>query len=189
MKNITTNMHHLTKGVAAATIITIFATSAIAGDWEKKANFGVSGNKLEYNSNQDYNWGGQIEYSAARKFESVAGLRVGWNVGFDFYTLGDVESLNDSAGYSVDGMIIAGYTFNDAFEVPVEFMAGVGYAGGQIGKDYNTGLTYKGTAMYNFTDGFGMGVQYKHIDLSVVTLAGEFDSGLDIASAFLSFSL
>ena len=189
MKNITTNMRRLSQGAVTAAIITLLVTPAMAGDWEKKTNYGLSGNKLEYNSNQDYNWGGQIEYNAARKFESVAGLRVGWNVGFDFYTLGDVESLNDSAGYSVDGMIIAGYTFNDAFDVPVEFMAGVGYAGGQVGEDYNTGLTYKGTAMYNFTDGFGMGVQFKHVDLSVVTLAGEFDSGLDIASAFLSFGL
>ena len=189
MKNITTNNSRLSKTIAVATLITFLTTSAMAGNWEKKMNVGVSGNKLEYNSNQDYNWGAQAEFNTARRFESVAGLRVGWNIAFDFYTLGDVESLNDDAGYSVDGMIIAGYTFNDAFNVPVEFMAGVGYAGGQIGADANSGLAYKGAVMYNFTKGFGMGVQYKHVDLDVVTLGGKFDSGLDMASAFLSFSL
>ena len=189
MKNTTIKIKHLAKGVAAATIISILATPVMANDWEKKMNIGISGNKLEHNSNQDYNWGAQAEFNTARSFKSVPGLRLGWNLAFEYYTLGEVESLNDDAGMNVDGMIIAGYTFADKFDVPVEFMGGVGYAVGQIGKDYNSGLAYKGAVMYNFTPGFGMGVQYKHVDLSVVTLVGEFDSGLDIASAFISISI
>lgn len=186
MKTIDTK---IVKAVAATAIISLLITPLMAGGWEKNIDVGVSGNKLEYNSNQDYNWGVQLEMNSVKSFKSVAGFRLGWNLGFEYYTLGEVESLNDSAGYNVDAMILGGYAFNDKFDIPIELLAGLGYAGGQIGTDYNHGLSYKGVATLKITDGFGVGVQYKHVDLTVVTLGGEFDSGLDIASAFLSFSL
>ena len=176
----------ITKALVTTALIALVSTTAHAGAWEKKLNLGISGNKLEYNSNQDYNWGGQMEMHMVKKFESAQGLRVGWNIGLEYYTLGEVESLNDDAGMNIDAMILAGYTFDDKFKVPIELLGGVGYALGQIGKDYNQGLAYKGVATWYMTDGFGLGVQYKHVDLSVVTLMGEFDSGLDITSAFLS---
>lgn len=175
------------KAVTAVTMMMLIGTSLTAGSWEKRVNVGVSGNKLEYNSNQDYNWGAQMELESTTEFDSVAGLRMGWNIGFEYYTLGEVKSLNDSAGYNVDGMIIGGYSFDEKFNIPMTLLGGVGYAAGQIGSDYNHGLTYKATALLSLSDSFGVGVQYKHVDLSVVTAIDSFDSGLDIASAYMSF--
>lgn len=179
----------IVKTIAATALVSVMVTPLMAGGWEKSIDVGLSGNKLEYNSNQDYNWGLQLEMNSVKAFESAPGLRLGWNLGFEYYTLGKVESLNDSAGYNVDAMLLGGYTFDDKFNVPIELLGGIGYAGGQIGKDYNHGLAYKGVATLKITDGFGIGVQYKHVDLNVVTLIGEFGSGLDIASAFLNFSI
>ena len=174
--------------VAAAAIVSLMATPLMANKTQTHLDVGLSGNKLEYNSNQDYNWGVQLELSGTTSLDPAPGLRIGWNLGFEYYTLGAIESLDDSIGLNVDAMILGGYSFDDKFKVPIELMAGVGYGVGQIGKDYNSGLAYKGVASYDITKNFGIGVQYKHVDLSVVTLAGEFDSGLDIASVFLRFS-
>jgi len=165
------------------------SSTLLGSDWEKKVRYGVSGNKLEYSVNNDYNWGVQVELNIIKKFKSIEGFRLGWAVDFDYYTLGEVEALTDDAGYNADIMLLTGYSFKDRYKVPLELVLGLGYGFGQIGEDYAHGYAYKTYANYDLTQTLGVGIQFKHIDMKVVTLLGSFNSGLDIVSAFICIKI
>ncbi len=86
---------------------------------------------------------------------------IGAGIGGEFFKA-EIANGEKELGFVLDVYPTIGYKFGD-FEV----LGLVGYSWGAIdtaGTAYYSGLTYGASLNYNFTENFGMGLNYKHTD-------------------------
>ena len=157
-------------------------------EWIKSVSYGISYVEL-FDTNMNPQLGFSADFMLVRKFSNILGLRIGADIGLDMFLLENDKDLNSDIGYTMDLSLIGGYNLKDKFDIPIEFILGIGYQFGYIGSNTVTGINYQSKINWLLTKKYGIGVEYKNADLKMYTLLGYLDMNTNLYSIFIDIKL
>ena len=155
-------------------------------------HFGINLVSIGDNSGKGFSYGTNKMWSIdflTNQFESTEKFKIGneylVGVGFDIdYTNIDVSPTNDFV-YGGDMKMYIGYDFRNQFKQPFNVKLGLGYDVTVVSSNvYYSGMIYTASTTYDFTDKFGIELNYKRGELDLSLANGTGDSSTKSSFGF-----
>ena len=158
---------NLLKKIGLMASAVFLSTGLYAGTVEK--HVGANYVTLDSTSGYGINYGMTLFGSP---IDSAQNIIIGAGFDINFNSLGE-DMLGSSFTYGMDGKLITGYKFTNRFNAKI----GIGYDWEMItGSAYYSGMIYTASAMYAFSERYGVELEYRGGDMTISTAAGDSDS-------------
>jgi hypothetical protein len=156
---------------------TILTTTLQAGSM----NYGITSSKFA-DGDRGYGFEMGTDWFFYRP-KNLNGFGVGFAGDMTYFTLGDIESIDDDAGMLINLDLTTGFEKNN-----ISGYIGVGYGVGMVGSTGFDGLNYQASLSYDFNEKSGIGIKYNHNDCDINDL-GLLTVDLDIVSIYYKHKL